>query len=944
MRATHLWKSSSILFLGILLFVSSSQASDKPVERKGFIPIGEIIYVAGKALVRLVPEESYRPAVSRQELVTDDIVKTAASGRLSILFRDETQLKLASNTTLMIKEVTSSKEKAGPLKILLRLESGEVWTRSKGVRDGVVIETPYATAAIRGTEWGISVKGDESRVTVLEGNVQLSNEQGSITLGKNEEGVVVGNQAPTKSIVVRPRERTQWTHYLPERRLLRYLAFREEGPGRAETFFNEGRLKESETAFEAILSKEPENASALTGLGLIALKSGENEKAETYLDRSLKERKNLLALLGKAYLMITENRPDEAGEILKEAKGSFPGDPLPYLFTSYLYTFHGEFSEGLKECDRGLGAIPNDPLLLSFKVEIYILLDHGEEARATADRLLRENPQSSEGYEKLGFYHRIVTGDSKKAREALETSIQQNPFNDEAIAKLADLLREQGYIPESLKLIERALSMAPWNAMHHYNYGRLLLDINRIDEARAQFQKSLELDPSFSRAYLGEGIVLLKEGKTSEALKELSKANLFEPNLSEIHSFLAIAFYQKQEVQAALEELKKAEECDPLDSTPHQLASTIYNDLYMPVESIEEAKKVLELLPYKKASGEALLEGSQNGSMSVNYGLDVLDLPEWSLYYAQKALFMDPYRNTSHTGVAKAYLQLGEVSALQGFNEYANPYFSEMLQGQTLNVNSLNFSNRYNTLISKQGHYLTLGGEYGHGDSEEKQGDVWATGDFGSRFPLTYWFYSEGYRDSGDWPHSKTKDIYSEITLGYKPRYDHDLYVNVGYSKDKTDVTPVASYWAWEQDSNQDFRDNTYWIELGYHKRFSPTSHLLADFRYYRNHDELKNPDAWTDPSGFNQMRDKLENTAFGIRHSLTLDETHQGSYGMDYHRDLFDSRENWPYYPPSWTEWNHQHSVENSLTFYVYDRWSMLPKITLDAGLFLSYYKTEDD
>ena len=128
---------------------------------------------------------------------------------------------------------------------------------------------------------------------------------------------------------------------------------------------------------------------------------------------------------------------------------------------------------------------------------------------------------------------------------------------------------------------------------------------------------------------------------------------------SEIHSFLAIAYYQKQDVKAALEELKKAEECDPLDSTPHQLASAIYNDLYMPVESIEEAKKVLELLPYRKASGEALLEGAQNGTMSVNYGLNFLDLPEWSLYYAQKALFMDPYRNTSHIGVAQAYLQTG---------------------------------------------------------------------------------------------------------------------------------------------------------------------------------------------------------------------------------------------------------------------------------------------
>ena len=71
----------------------------------------------------------------------------------------------------------------------------------------------------------------------------------------------------------------------------------------------------------------------------------------------------------------------------------------------------------------------------------------------------------------------------------------------------------------------------------------------------------------------------------------------------------------------------------------------------------------------------------------------------------------------------------------RGSTSIANPYFSELLQGQTLNVNSLNYSNRYDTLINKPGHYVTVGGEYGWNDSTELQGDVLATGDFGSRFP-----------------------------------------------------------------------------------------------------------------------------------------------------------------------------------------------------------------
>ena len=87
------------VWMAIVLSVSFSRAAEI-VERKGLTPVGEIIFVAGKSLVRLVPEESYRSAVPRQVLVSNDIIKTTASAP-----------------------------------------------------EGLMIETPYATAAIRGTDW-----------------------------------------------------------------------------------------------------------------------------------------------------------------------------------------------------------------------------------------------------------------------------------------------------------------------------------------------------------------------------------------------------------------------------------------------------------------------------------------------------------------------------------------------------------------------------------------------------------------------------------------------------------------------------------------------------------------------------------------------------------------------------------------------------------------------
>ena len=921
-------------------------------ERKALSPVGEIVLITGKVSVRLTPEDSFKDAKARQSLVVGDIIKTGPNGRASILLREETQLKVASNTTLIIKDVTTHKEKSGALKTLLKLESGEVWTRSKGAGDGLMIETPNATAAIRGTEWSISVRDNESKVTVSEGSVQMSNKSGTVNLGQNEQGVVIGDEAPVKSLVISPRDRIQWTYYLSEKKLLGYLKFGEAAPGTAEGLFNEGKLEESIRAFRDVLAGEPGNYRALAGLGLAALKRGEPENAGDFLERSLKIKESLPALLGRAYLEISDNMTEDAARDLQRSKAAYPNDPLPYVFSSYLYTFQGDFTSALEECDRGLAVMPDDPLILAFKTDIYFILNKPDDVKRTIDTLLEHNPSASAGHEKIGFYHRLVTGDSKSAEGSLRTAIALNPADDEAISKLADLLREQGYIPQSLKLIEEALSLAPWNAMNHYIYGRLLADINRIDEARAEFDKALELDPSFSRAYLGVGIVLLKEGKTDEALKELSKASMFEPNLSEVHSFLAIAHYQRHNVTAALDELRRAEECDPLDSTPHQLASTIYNDIYMPVEAIGESKKVMELLPYRKASGEALLESSKNGAMSVNYGLDFLNLSEWSLYYARKALFVNPYSNTTHLGIALAYDQIGGVSSLQGFNEFANPASSEYLQGYIFDVNSLNFSNRYRTLISKPGHYLTLGGGYADGDSEQKQADITASGDFGSRHPLTYWMYSSFYNDTGYLDNSRDKVLAAEVTLGYKPRYDNDIYLDAGYNNDKGGVPRMASQWfplsafGFTRDDNQETRDNLYWVQLGYHKRFGPESHLLASLRYAQFNDNLENPDFGDvdDFSGFSNETSRLLNVAVGLKHMVTIMDDHQVSYGVDWSSVKLNMNDVWPLnsVPPRFTGSTFSSYTTRSTVFHIYDRWTVSRNITLDAGLFFTRYEPD--
>jgi hypothetical protein len=97
---------------------------------------------------------------------------------------------------------------------VLGLQSGAIWARAERGGQGLTIETPAAAAAIRGTDWSMTVEGDKTSLIVLEGLVQLSNEFGSVSVARGEAAVARIGQAPTKVVIVDPKDREQMLFYL----------------------------------------------------------------------------------------------------------------------------------------------------------------------------------------------------------------------------------------------------------------------------------------------------------------------------------------------------------------------------------------------------------------------------------------------------------------------------------------------------------------------------------------------------------------------------------------------------------------------------------------------------------------------------------------------------------------------------------------------------------
>lgn len=168
----------------------------------------EVITVKGKGEARATARDDWRAAVVKQKLKGGAFVRTGDASQMALLMDDQTQLRLNQNSMLQIKESSAG----APARLDLR--AGRAWMQSKQAAN-VVVDTPNATAAIRGTDWELEVDpSGKTLLAVFSGTVEFSNPQGSVSVGKDEGAVAEAGKAPVKVVLTRPRDRIQWVNAL----------------------------------------------------------------------------------------------------------------------------------------------------------------------------------------------------------------------------------------------------------------------------------------------------------------------------------------------------------------------------------------------------------------------------------------------------------------------------------------------------------------------------------------------------------------------------------------------------------------------------------------------------------------------------------------------------------------------------------------------------------
>lgn len=627
---------------------------------------GSIVAAKGGEEMRFFREELWRTAQIRQDVIGGDVLRTNAIGNLAILFADQTQIRVGRNSTLTVNEVARTSSGTTQLK----LDAGNIWARASRDGSGVDVKTPAAVAAIRGTDWSLSVEGGRTSLVVLEGVVELSNAQGSVTVRQGEGAVAAIGQAPTKFVLTNSNDREQMLFYLSLRDTFSSLSISPlTGPvaraerGRVAATPPEARSAEdwlvlAETAMSydgrpaAAEALAQARAKPLTGsqraradlveASLLGSQHKWSEAAAVFAraERGLDPQRRVIASYGR-YITQSLANPTRA---YPEPKSGL-NDPIAVLAHAYVTAFRQDLKAAAEILQAAEKRFPNDARIAVMSAQVSYALNRREQMRESIARAKAIDALDPEVIAADSNIRGDIDGEVNAAVDALRAAAAVAPGNSNIWNSLGLFESDLDRPLAAEDALRRAIAADPGSPVSYANLAIVLLDQNRVEEAGALIEQALALDPAFSVAYIARGRYLLQKGETEKAIEAILAGSAANPALSQGLLMAAIAYYQNGDEELADQALDNADRLDPNDPVVSSARTAIAIDQYQADQAVLAARETLRR--YRQRGGDfAGLAVNKDGGSYPAQAYRFLNLNEWSRFYGDRVF--DPFTASSY--------------------------------------------------------------------------------------------------------------------------------------------------------------------------------------------------------------------------------------------------------------------------------------------------------
>jgi len=640
------------------LLVSTS-ALAAPVPRDGAISGRIVARKQGETAV-LVPTPQQRPAEVRQDLKAGDVLRTNAAGTLAIVFADRTQIRLGRNSTLVVKTVRAGTPSS------VQLQRGSVWARSPRGAANLSVETPSATAAIRGTEYSIVATDEQTTLTVVEGVVDFFNPQGQLEITAGQSAAARLGSAPTRIVTVNPDSREQMLYYLSLDGALNSLQpspLPQVGAGQAVarvkaiapasrsaedwlTLAENGVGVETRATIEEALTRA-------RGASLSPQQDARAKLVEANIASKARDFRRALQLQEEAYPLLTGRQRETTryGIFIARtlvdpdaAEGDLPPldpeQPVSYAGQAFLTAYLGDFDKARAIAEEGLQRFPEESLLYTVLAGIGVLTGNPAAMDDASQRALRIDPQDA-------FANRVRTelelsyrGNPEGAIANARRGTLYAPGDDEMWNVLSQALGDWDKGREAERAIRRGLDEAPNSFVLRGNYALTLMQQQRVAEARRELALARALDPDNAVSHLAEGFLDLTEGRLDEALPHALDASAANPAYGEALLLLAEIYYNQGEYELAAQQIDAADRADPNNPFVALYRAAFAIDTYRADEAILAAREALRRYRARGGVYASLSESRGTGSYIAG-AFRFLGLDEWARYYGDRTY--DPF-------------------------------------------------------------------------------------------------------------------------------------------------------------------------------------------------------------------------------------------------------------------------------------------------------------
>ncbi len=494
-----------ILILSLPLSAADSRAP---------VPDSILLTLEGKVETAPSNQAVWSPGQTNQTLRAGDRLRTGVRSRSTVRLSNLTVLRVNELTTLQIQPPSATGKQNA-----LDLQRGAAYFFSRQRPTEVEFRTPLASAAIRGTEFHLAVADDgTTRVTMIDGEVALSNERGGVQLASGEEGIVEPGKAPRKTAVIETINIIQWCLYYPAILDLDELKFTDAEKQILTASLDSYRSGDLLNALE----NYPANRAAVSDaekiyLAGLLLSVGQVEQAETQLikvDSPLAEALRGLVLAVKHQAWPRSAKPALASELMAD---------------SYYLQSQDQLEAARNSARAATEKSPNFGFAWERLAELEFSFGRVPEALAALDKSLELSPRNAQAHALKGF---ILAAQNKipAAQNSFEEAIAIDGALGNAWLGLGLTKIRQGNRDDGLRDLQTAAVLEPHRAVLRSYLGKAFS--NARDNARAdkEFNLAKRFDPNDPTAWLYSALLAQQENKVNEAVRDLEKSRDLNDN------------------------------------------------------------------------------------------------------------------------------------------------------------------------------------------------------------------------------------------------------------------------------------------------------------------------------------------------------------------------------------------------------------------------------